>query len=43
MAITAPSVPSATGRRKRAVVRVRLTPGTGEITINGKAADRYLG
>ena len=43
MAITAPSTPSATGRRKRAVVRVRLAPGTGEITINGKAADAYLG
>ncbi|HLN46685.1 MAG TPA: 30S ribosomal protein S9, partial [Magnetospirillaceae bacterium] len=43
MAITAPSVPSGTGRRKRAVVRVRLAPGTGEITINGKPADKYLG
>lgn len=43
MAITAPSVPRGTGRRKRAVVRVRLSPGTGEITINGKNADQYLG
>jgi small subunit ribosomal protein S9 len=43
MAITAPTVPSGTGRRKRAVVRIRLTPGTGEIKINGKAADQYLG
>ena len=35
-------VPKGTGRRKRAVVRVRLSPGTGEIVINGKAADEYL-
>ena len=35
-------VPRGTGRRKRAVVRIRLSPGTGEITINGKSADAYL-
>ncbi len=31
-----------TGRRKNAVVRVRLVPGTGNITINGKPGDLYL-
>lgn len=43
MASTAPGIPAGTGRRKRAVVRVRLAPGTGDITINGKPADQYLG
>lgn len=33
----------ATGRRKTAVARVRLTPGTGEITINGRAFEDYFG
>jgi small subunit ribosomal protein S9 len=32
----------ATGRRKRAVARVRLTLGQGVITVNGKAADEYF-
>jgi len=32
----------ATGRRKRAVARVRLFPGTGEVTINGKAGTEYF-
>ena len=40
---TAPAVPKGTGRRKRAVVRVRLMPGAGAITINGKDADKYFG
>jgi small subunit ribosomal protein S9 len=31
-----------TGRRKSARARVRVVPGTGEVTINGKAADLYL-
>ena len=31
-----------TGRRKNSVVRVRLVPGTGNITINGKPGDLYL-
>lgn len=44
MAVNAPpSVPRGTGRRKRAVVRVRLVPGNGEITVNSKPADQYLG
>jgi small subunit ribosomal protein S9 len=32
-----------TGRRKTSVARVRLTPGTGVITINGKPAADYFG
>jgi small subunit ribosomal protein S9 len=31
-----------TGRRKNAVARVRLVPGTGAITINDKPGDLYL-
>lgn len=31
-----------TGRRKRAVARVRLTLGTGNITINKKPLDEYF-
>ena len=33
---------SATGRRKEAVARVRLVPGTGEWTVNGRALDSYF-
>lgn len=32
-----------TGRRKSAVARVRLYPGGGEITVNGKPASDYFG
>ncbi len=32
-----------TGRRKNAVARVRLYPGTGQITINGRSIDDYFG
>ena len=32
-----------TGRRKKSVARVRLYPGTGAITVNGKSADDYFG
>ena len=32
-----------TGRRKSSVARVRLYPGTGAITINGKDIDAYFG
>ena len=32
-----------TGRRKKSVARVRLYPGTGVITINGKDIDEYFG
>ena len=32
-----------TGRRKKSVARVRLYPGTGAITINGRDVDDYFG
>jgi len=31
-----------TGRRKTAIARVRITPGTGLITINRRALDKYF-
>lgn len=31
-----------TGRRKTAVARVRLAPGTGKIVVNGRAFDAYF-
>ena len=31
-----------TGRRKSSVARVRLVPGTGNITVNNKSLDDYL-
>jgi small subunit ribosomal protein S9 len=33
----------AVGRRKEAVVRVYVTPGSGKMTINGKDVREYLG
>ncbi len=33
---------SATGRRKCSVARVRLVPGSGNITVNGKSLSDYL-
>ncbi len=32
-----------TGRRKTAVARVRLLPGTGAVTVNGKSLPDYFG
>ena len=32
-----------TGRRKSSVARVRLFPGTGKITVNGRDIDEYFG
>ena len=32
-----------TGRRKSSVARVRIYPGTGKITINGRDIDDYFG
>ena len=32
-----------TGRRKSSVARVRLFPGSGNITINGQDIDKYFG
>ena len=31
-----------TGRRKTSVARVRLVPGSGSVTINGRPGDHYL-
>jgi small subunit ribosomal protein S9 len=31
------------GRRKESVARVRLVPGTGNVTINGRPMDEYFG
>ena len=39
-AVIAPA--GATGRRKEAVARVRLVPGTGAWTINGRTLDDYF-
>ena len=33
---------AATGRRKQAVARVRIVPGTGEWTVNGRPLDKYF-
>jgi small subunit ribosomal protein S9 len=33
---------AATGRRKEAVARVRLVPGTGQWTVNGRSLDSYF-
>ena len=32
-----------TGRRKKSVARVRLLPGSGNVTINGRDIDDYFG
>ena len=36
------SVYLGTGRRKTAVARIRLTEGTGQVSINGKGADEFF-
>ena len=38
---TAPNAPIV-GRRKEAVVRVRLVPGTGQFTLNGRTLEGYF-
>ena len=32
-----------TGRRKKSVARVRIVPGSGTVTINGRDIDNYFG
>ena len=32
-----------TGRRKKSVARVRIVPGSGVITVNGRDIDDYFG
>jgi small subunit ribosomal protein S9 len=41
MATTATPI-SATGRRKEAVARVRITPGTGQFVLNGRSLEEYF-
>jgi small subunit ribosomal protein S9 len=38
--VTAPA--QATGRRKEAVARVRIAPGTGQWTVNGRSLETYF-
>lgn len=37
------AVYTGTGRRKEAVARVRIMPGTGKVTVNGRDALAYFG
>lgn len=37
------AVYTGTGRRKEATARVRLVPGTGKVTVNGRDALNYFG
>jgi small subunit ribosomal protein S9 len=39
-AVTAPG--AATGRRKQAIARVRIVPGTGEWKVNGRTLEAYF-
>ena len=39
---TATSPKIATGRRKEAVARVRLVPGTGNFSVNGRTLEEYF-
>jgi small subunit ribosomal protein S9 len=42
MPTAAPAAKLATGRRKEAVARVRLVPGSGNFTINGRTLEEYF-
>ena len=39
--MTTPTAP-VVGRRKEAIARVRLVPGTGEFTVNGRSLETYF-
>jgi small subunit ribosomal protein S9 len=39
----APAIPQGTGRRKRAIARVRIALGGGEIKVNARPIEEYLG
>jgi len=43
MTTTATAAYWGTGRRKNAVARVRLLPGTGSFTVNGRTVQDYFG
>ncbi len=36
------TTPNGTGRRKEAVARVRIVPGTGKISLNGRSLEEYF-
>ncbi len=36
------AAPQTVGRRKKAVVRVRMLPGNGELTLNGRSLEEYF-
>ncbi|HUK65206.1 MAG TPA: 30S ribosomal protein S9 [Anaeromyxobacteraceae bacterium] len=38
-----PQLQISVGRRKESVARVRITPGTGNIVVNGRPLDEYFG
>jgi small subunit ribosomal protein S9 len=40
--VTLPSPAPVVGRRKEAVVRVRLLPGTGQFRLNGRTLEQYF-
>ncbi len=40
--MTTPVPVPVVGRRKEAIVRVRLIPGSGEFTLNGRSLDNYF-
>ena len=42
MATTETNKTYATGKRKTAVARVWVAPGSGQVTVNGKTADNYF-
>ena len=42
MTTTTTATFNATGRRKNAVAHIRMTEGTGQITINGRPFEEYL-
>lgn len=42
MATTETNKTYATGKRKTAVARVWVSPGSGQVTVNGKTADDYF-
>lgn len=41
--MAAATIHAATGKRKTAIARVRLKPGSGEIIVNKKALEEYFG
>ena len=40
--MTAPALVQTVGRRKEAIVRVRLVPGTGQYKLNGRTLEQYF-